>query len=68
MRRAVLEHGLDSSRQSPGTGKDGRLTKDDVMAAIASGTAAAAPASAAPSAGPAVAGRAPAGGRRSASR
>jgi 2-oxoglutarate dehydrogenase E2 component (dihydrolipoamide succinyltransferase) len=53
VRRIVLEHGLDPSRIA-GTGKDGRLTKDDVMAAIASGTAPA-PASAAPSAGPAAA-------------
>lgn len=48
VRRLVLEHGLDPSRIA-GSGKDGRLTKDDVMAAIAAGTAvAAAPASAAP--------------------
>jgi 2-oxoglutarate dehydrogenase E2 component (dihydrolipoamide succinyltransferase) len=53
VRRIVLEHGLDPSRIT-GTGKDGRLTKDDVMAAISSGSAAA-PASAAPSASPAVA-------------
>jgi 2-oxoglutarate dehydrogenase E2 component (dihydrolipoamide succinyltransferase) len=53
VRRIVLEHGLDPSRIA-GTGKDGRLTKDDVMAAIASGTAPA-PASAAPSADPAAA-------------
>jgi 2-oxoglutarate dehydrogenase E2 component (dihydrolipoamide succinyltransferase) len=53
VRRIVLEHGLDPSRIT-GTGKDGRLTKDDVMAAIASGTAPA-PASAAPNAGPAAA-------------
>lgn len=46
VRRLVLEHGLDPSRIA-GTGKDGRLTKDDVMAAIASGSAvAAAPAAA----------------------
>jgi 2-oxoglutarate dehydrogenase E2 component (dihydrolipoamide succinyltransferase) len=49
VRRIVLEHGLDPSRIT-GTGKDGRLTKDDVMAAIASG-AVPAPASAAPSTG-----------------
>ncbi|HZV57002.1 MAG TPA: 2-oxoglutarate dehydrogenase complex dihydrolipoyllysine-residue succinyltransferase [Sphingobium sp.] len=47
VRRLVLEHGLDPSRIT-GTGKDGRLTKDDVMAAIAAGSAvAAAPAPAA---------------------
>ncbi len=54
VRRLVLEHGLDPSRIA-GTGKDGRLTKDDVMAAIAAGTAAAEPGSAAPSAAPAAA-------------
>jgi 2-oxoglutarate dehydrogenase E2 component (dihydrolipoamide succinyltransferase) len=32
VRRAVLEHGLDPS-SIKGTGKDGRLTKDDVLAA-----------------------------------
>jgi 2-oxoglutarate dehydrogenase E2 component (dihydrolipoamide succinyltransferase) len=32
VRRLVLEHGLDPSKIK-GTGKDGRLTKDDVMAA-----------------------------------
>lgn len=48
VRRLVLEHGLDPSKIG-GTGKDGRLTKDDVMAAISAGTAvAAAPAAAAP--------------------
>ncbi|GLV27840.1 dihydrolipoyllysine-residue succinyltransferase component of 2-oxoglutarate dehydrogenase complex [Sphingobium sp. TomTYG75] len=58
VRRLVLEHGLDPSKIK-GTGKDGRLTKDDVMAAVAAGTAkatasapAAAPAAEAPAAGP----------------
>lgn len=57
VRRLVLEHGLDPSAIK-GTGKDGRLTKDDVMAAVAAGTArasASAPAptpAAAPAAGP----------------
>ncbi|WP_066762472.1 2-oxoglutarate dehydrogenase complex dihydrolipoyllysine-residue succinyltransferase [Sphingobium sp. CCH11-B1] len=59
VRRLVLEHGLDPSKIK-GTGKDGRLTKDDVMAAAAAGTAraaaasapAAAPAADAPAAGP----------------
>ena len=46
VRRLVLEHGLDPSKIA-GTGKDGRLTKDDVMAAIASGAAVAAPVAAA---------------------
>ena len=32
VRRAVLEHGVDPSKIK-GTGKDGRLTKDDVLAA-----------------------------------
>lgn len=58
VRRLVLEHGLDPSKIK-GTGKDGRLTKDDVVAAAAAGTAkaaasaaAAALAAAAPTAGP----------------
>ena len=59
VRRAVLETGVDPSNLK-GTGKDGRLTKDDVTAAVAAGTAkaaastpAAAPAAAeAPTAGP----------------
>jgi 2-oxoglutarate dehydrogenase E2 component (dihydrolipoamide succinyltransferase) len=58
VRRLVLEHGLDPSKIR-GSGKDGRLTKDDVMAAVAAGTAkasasaaAAAPAAEAPAAGP----------------
>jgi 2-oxoglutarate dehydrogenase E2 component (dihydrolipoamide succinyltransferase) len=58
VRRLVLEHGLDPSKIK-GTGKDGRLTKDDVMAAVAAGTAKAtasvsapAPAAEAPAAGP----------------
>ena len=37
VRRLVLEHGLDPSRIK-GTGRDGRLTKDDVMAAVRAGT------------------------------
>lgn len=37
VRRLVLEHGLDPTKIK-GTGKDGRLTKDDVMAAVSSGT------------------------------
>jgi 2-oxoglutarate dehydrogenase E2 component (dihydrolipoamide succinyltransferase) len=58
VRRLVLEHGLDPSKIK-GTGKDGRLIKDDVTAAAAAGTAkaaagavAAAPAADAPAAGP----------------
>jgi len=53
VRRLVLEHGLDPSRIT-GTGKDGRLTKDDVLAAIEAGTAVAA----APAASPATTGEA----------
>jgi len=45
VRRAVLETGVDPATVT-GTGKDGRLTKDDVMAAAS--TPAAAPAPAAP--------------------
>ena len=59
VRRLVLEHGLDPSKIA-GTGKDGRLTKDDVMAAVASGGAVA---TAAPSAAPAAAAPSTAGGR-----
>ena len=58
VRRLVLEHGLDPSKIK-GSGKDGRLTKDDVMAAVDAGTAKAAstgaeaaPTEAAPAAGP----------------
>ncbi len=58
VRRLVLEHGLDPSKIK-GTGKDGRLTKDDVTAAVAAGTAkaaastpAAAPAAEAPAGAP----------------
>ncbi len=56
VRRAVLEHGLDPSRIR-GTGKDGRITKDDVLAAAktqpkpAAPAAAIAPAPVAPSSG-----------------
>ena len=46
VRRLVLEHGLDPSKIK-GTGKDGRLTKDDVLAAAQNQTAKAAPAPAA---------------------
>ncbi|MDQ3245612.1 MAG: 2-oxoglutarate dehydrogenase complex dihydrolipoyllysine-residue succinyltransferase [Pseudomonadota bacterium] len=43
VRRAVLEHQLDPSKIK-GTGKDGRITKDDVLAAAQSGRSDAAPA------------------------
>ncbi|WP_022685677.1 2-oxoglutarate dehydrogenase complex dihydrolipoyllysine-residue succinyltransferase [Sphingomonas phyllosphaerae] len=42
VRRAVLEHGVDPSTVK-GTGKDGRLTKEDVAAAASSKPVAAAP-------------------------
>ncbi|HST93655.1 MAG TPA: 2-oxo acid dehydrogenase subunit E2, partial [Microvirga sp.] len=45
--RLVAESGIDASRVA-GSGKDGRVTKGDMLAAIASGTAAAAPAPSAP--------------------
>ncbi|OYY69522.1 dihydrolipoyllysine-residue succinyltransferase [Sphingomonas sp. 28-63-12] len=55
VRRAVLETGVDPSTVT-GTGKDGRLTKDDVMAAAhAPAPAAAPPVAAAPVAAPSVA-------------
>ena len=57
VRRLVLEHGLDPSKIK-GTGKDGRLTKEDVLAAAnaAPDASAAAPASAAATAAPAASG------------
>ncbi len=55
VRRLVLEHGLDPSK-IVGTGKDGRLSKEDVLAAAASAAAApAAPAPAPAAAAPAAA-------------
>lgn len=59
VRRAVLEYGIDPSTVK-GTGKDGRLTKEDVMAAAAAKQAAPAAAVSAQAAAPAAA---PAGGR-----
>ncbi|MBS0481246.1 MAG: 2-oxoglutarate dehydrogenase complex dihydrolipoyllysine-residue succinyltransferase [Proteobacteria bacterium] len=47
VRRAVLEHGIDPAGIT-GTGKDGRITKEDVVAAAAAKTAAPAPAQTAP--------------------
>ncbi|QSB44249.1 2-oxoglutarate dehydrogenase complex dihydrolipoyllysine-residue succinyltransferase [Altererythrobacter sp. FM1] len=58
VRRAVLEHGVDPS-QIKGTGKDGRLTKEDVVAAAQAKSASPAPAAATPTAAAA----ASAGGR-----
>lgn len=46
VRRAVLEHGVDPSTIK-GTGKDGRLTKEDVLAAAKAKSAAPAPAASA---------------------
>lgn len=47
VRRAVLEHGIDPATVK-GTGKDGRLTKEDVLAAAQAKQAAPAPVVAAP--------------------
>ncbi len=60
VRRAVLEHGVDPATVK-GTGKDGRLTKEDVTAAAttrpaAPTSAAATPAAPAPAAAPAATG------------
>ena len=60
VRRLVLEHGVDPTKIK-GTGKDGRLTKEDVLAA-ANAAPEAAPAPAAPAASAPAAGGAP--GRR----
>ena len=49
VRRAVLEHGIDPA-SIKGTGKDGRITKEDVIAAAQAKPAAAAPAVSAPAA------------------
>jgi 2-oxoglutarate dehydrogenase E2 component (dihydrolipoamide succinyltransferase) len=54
VRRIVLEHHLDPSRIK-GTGKDGRLTKDDVLAAAKAKEAAPPPPPPAPAAAPAAA-------------
>ena len=55
VRRAVLETGVDPSTVQ-GTGKDGRLTKDDVVAAAAAKPAAAPASTPAPAAAPASSG------------
>ncbi|MBA3940242.1 MAG: dihydrolipoyllysine-residue succinyltransferase [Sphingopyxis sp.] len=56
VRRLVLEHGVDPTKIQ-GTGKDGRLTKEDVLAAANNAPAAApAPAAAAPAPAPAASG------------
>ena len=56
VRRAVLEHGIDPA-SIRGTGKDGRITKEDVLAAAAAKSAAPAPAATAPAPAPADAAR-----------
>ncbi|PSJ36911.1 2-oxoglutarate dehydrogenase complex dihydrolipoyllysine-residue succinyltransferase [Allosphingosinicella deserti] len=63
VRRLVLEFGLDPSKIK-GTGKDGRLTKDDVLAAAKTAPAATAPAARAQTAaaGPSQTAPAPAAG------
>jgi 2-oxoglutarate dehydrogenase E2 component (dihydrolipoamide succinyltransferase) len=53
VRRAVLEHGIDPASVK-GTGKDGRLTKEDVVAAAQAKGAPAPAAAATPAAAPAV--------------
>ena len=52
VRRAVLEYGIDPSTIK-GTGKDGRITKDDVIAAAKNKSASPAPAAGAATAAPA---------------
>lgn len=56
VRRAILEHGIDPATIK-GTGKDGRITKDDVLEAAKNKPASAAPAASAPAAAAAPAGR-----------
>ncbi len=55
VRRAVLEHGVDPATIK-GTGKDGRITKDDVVAAASAKEAPAPAATPAPTAAPATSG------------
>jgi 2-oxoglutarate dehydrogenase E2 component (dihydrolipoamide succinyltransferase) len=56
VRRAVLEHGIDPAKVT-GTGKDGRITKEDVIAAAKAKTAEPAPVStSAPAPAPAATG------------
>ena len=63
VRRAVLEHGVDPT-QIKGSGKDGRLTKEDVVAAAQAKKSGAAPAPAASAPAPAPAPAASGGERR----
>ena len=60
VRRAVLEHGVDPSKIR-GTGKDGRLTKDDVVTAARTASK---PAAAAVATAPSTAAPVSAGGRK----
>ncbi len=53
VRRAVLENGIDPANIK-GTGKDGRITKEDVLTAAAAKPAALAPSTPAPTATPAL--------------
>ena len=55
VRRAVLEHGVDPSTIK-GSGKDGRLTKEDVLAAAKAKEAAPTPSASAPAPAPAPSG------------
>ena len=55
VRRLVLEHGVDPTKIQ-GTGKDGRLTKEDVLAAASAAPAATPASAAAPAAAPAASG------------
>ena len=50
VRRIAREHGINDLSVIPGTGIDGRVTKDDILSYVENGGAAAAPAPAAPSA------------------
>ncbi|PXA87897.1 dihydrolipoamide succinyltransferase [Nostoc sp. 3335mG] len=52
VRRAILEHGVDPAKVK-GTGRDGRITKEDVIAAAGDKSAAAAPTAAPAAAAPA---------------
>jgi 2-oxoglutarate dehydrogenase E2 component (dihydrolipoamide succinyltransferase) len=63
VRRAVLEHGIDPATVK-GTGKDGRLTKEDVLAAAVAKQAAPTPVVAAPAPAPAPVVTTASGGRR----
>ena len=63
VRRAVLEHAIDPAIVR-GTGRDGRITKEDVLAAAQAKQATPAPAATAPSTAAAAAPTAPAGERR----